>query len=154
MRIHPVFLLAALAITGCDNTSGGTGATGSTAIRVAGTWKYSITITTTDMTVSCQITNATALLTQGSILDNFAGNVSGIQTCVNTDINEPQSVFANIVGGEIYGESVRFIFIGCTHTGTTSGDPVNHMIGIATCSFPVTAGANPVNWTGNWEANR
>ena len=154
MRMYPLFLLAVLAITACDTQQAVVGATGTPPIRVAGAWKYSNIITTANMTVSCQITDATAGLTQGSIPDNFGGYVQGIQTCVNTDTNEPQSVFAFIVGGELYGNTVRFVWAGCTHTGTASGDPVNHMVGISTCSFPLTAGGNNVDWTGTWEATR
>lgn len=151
MRIYPFFLLAAVAIAGCDNTMAAAGGLPSTTIRVAGTWSYTDTIDTQDQTGSCKsIVNS---MTLNQTNDTFnSGFAPGSQVCNFEDGGGP--TFGPVTGGELYGDFVRFLFLGCTHTGTVTGDPPNRMVGVAVCSFPVILGGNPVNWSGTWEAHR
>jgi hypothetical protein len=152
MRMHPVVLLATIALTGCDNTQAAVGEIASTTVQVAGIWSYTDTITTMDETAACKSTVNSVKLTQ--VNNNFSsGWVPGTQKCTNVEESDGNT-WGPVTAGELYGDFLLFHFLGCVHQGTMTGDPPNHMAGILSCSFPVILGGNSVDWIGTWEATR
>jgi hypothetical protein len=152
MKTYPFFFLAAVAIAGCDHTQAAVGDPGTPPIKLAGLWTYTDTITTNDETASCKSTVNSLKLNQ--TYDTFSSTFTpGAQKCTNVEENDGNT-WGPVTGGELYGDFVRFLFLGCTHTGTISGDPPTRMFGIVSCSFPVVLGGYAVDWNGTWEATR
>lgn len=153
MKMFALFFPAVLALIACDQTSPTGGFMGTPPIRIAGTWTYQASVTDGVM-ADCQ-THGTIQINQSQAGDQFSGILQGSQLCMNGgESSGDLSVYFPYSVGELSGQSVRFIAIGCTHLGALTGSPANHLTGNASCLLQVTEGGNPRMFTGTWEATR
>ena len=150
-----VLLLAILAMTGCDSTTPSAGLSGTPPIRLGGNWAYTFNVSDGVMS-TCQA-NATLQVNQSLMGtgDQFTGLLfQGVQVCLFGGERTEDPLFGGVSAGEISGESVRFIGLGCLHMGVASGNPPNHMEGVSSCSFSIPPETPPRTLTGTWEASR
>ena len=154
MRISTFLPFAIFAGTGCGDTTAPKGGTGTPALRISGSWTYTVTATDQGMMATCQA-NGTVTFSQTDTGDQFGGGLAGMQTCIDGGVSTgAQTVIVPVSAGELAGAAVKFVALGCTHVGSVTGSPPNHFTGTVSCSLAVTEGGTPRPFTGTWEATR
>ena len=157
MKITAFFVLlpTILAIAACDNVTPNQGFVGTPPLKIGGAWTYKFDVIDESGQAICQTHDGALNITPTAAGDTFNGNVRGVLSCVLGGDSNGDFGIASVTGGELTGESLRFIVYGCVHLGAVSGSPPDHASGtVLNCSLKPAADYPTRSFTGTWEASR
>jgi len=120
-------------------------------LNITGTWHYSDDFSNGQLLVACTSTATLDVTQNGS---TFTASVSsGTQSCTSPNGKTSVSLAGvTFQGGQITGPAVSFASGTCNFTGSSSGNPANHLSGDETCSILVSL--TSYTFDGHWQASR